>query len=154
MSLTEAPREAIVIDVALDAPPDRVWRALTEPEWVARWLGEADIAGVSGQRFSLKSSGAVGEGPVECEVIDAEPDRRLSYRWRAEASGGMAALDTVVTWVLEPTPDGGTRLRLVHDGFPITLTQAPAVLAPTVKAQTNKAVRAANDNGRILAWAA
>jgi uncharacterized protein YndB with AHSA1/START domain len=143
MTPTAAPTEAIVIDVTLDAPPGRVWRALTEPALVARWLGEAGIEARTGRRFSLRPGGAAGEGPVECEVIEAEEDRLLSYRWRAEAAGGLAALDTVVTWVLDPTPDGGTRLRLVHDGFPITRA-APAATAAAP----------ANDNGRILAWAA
>ena len=31
--------------------------------------------------------------------------------------GTVRPLDTVVTWTLTPSPDGGTHLRLVHDGF-------------------------------------
>jgi uncharacterized protein YndB with AHSA1/START domain len=76
-----------------------------------------------------------GPAPVACEVVEVEPHRMLSYCWRAGGEG-PAALDTVVTWILDLTPDDGTRLRLAHDGFPITL-QRPAF---------------ANDNGRTLSW--
>jgi uncharacterized protein YndB with AHSA1/START domain len=116
-------QDAIVIDVALDAPPGLVWRALTEPALVARWLGANDVEARIGRRFTVEPT--AGEPPVDCEVIEVEPDRRLSYRWR-DGGEGAAALDTVVTWVLDPTPDGGTRLRLVHDGFPIILQQPAA----------------------------
>jgi uncharacterized protein YndB with AHSA1/START domain len=133
------PTEAIILEVALEAPPRLVWRALTEPEILARWLGETDLEAKAGCRFALRTD-AKAPAPIDGEVIEADPERRLSYRWREAGAGGGQALDSVVTWILEPTADGGTRLRLVHDGFPITLRQ-PA--------------RAANDNGeRMLAWAA
>jgi uncharacterized protein YndB with AHSA1/START domain len=102
-----------------------------------------------GVRFELKPDGVIGDRPIDCEVLEAEPHRRLSYRWRADGQGGQAALDTVVTWILDATPDGGTRLRLVHEGFPIVVAQPARVpsLSPTSRL-------AANDNQRSLAWAA
>lgn len=131
--------DAILIEARLDEPPALVWRALTEPELMARWLGESDIEAVVGRRFALRPGGAA---VVACEVIEAEPDRLLSYRWRAEGEG-QAALDTVVTWILEPTAEGGTRLRLVHDGFPIVVEQgaratAAAHRSPSGAAQFRK----------------
>ena len=117
-------QDTIIIDVALDAPPGLVWRALTEPALVARWLGANDVEARLGHRFTLEPT--AGKPTVDCEVIGVEPDRLLSYRWREAGEGAAAALDTVVTWVLDPTPEGGTRLRLVHDGFPITLQQPAA----------------------------
>jgi uncharacterized protein YndB with AHSA1/START domain len=120
-------QDAIVIDVALDAPPDLVWRALTEPELVARWLGATDVEARIGRRFTVEP--AAGKPPVDCEVIEVEPERLLSYRWREGGEGRAAALDTVVTWVLDATPDGGTRLRLVHDGFPIVVARPAHTVA-------------------------
>jgi uncharacterized protein YndB with AHSA1/START domain len=113
----------ILLEAALDQPPALVWRALTEPALVARWLGEGEIEARVGRRFTLRPDGAPGGETIACEVLEAEPGRRLSYRWRGEGEG-PGALDTVVTWILEPTAEGGTRLRLVHDGVPI-LVQAP-----------------------------
>lgn len=134
------PTEAIILDVALDAPPRLVWRALTEPAILARWLGETDLRAKPGRRFLLRAHDKAAT-PIDGEVIEAEPERRLSYRWREE--GGGQALDSVVTWILEPMEGGGTRLRLVHDGFPIALKQ-PALASG----------RPVNDNQRSLAWAA
>ena len=62
-----------------------------------------------------------------------------------------SVLDTVVTWILEPTAEGGTRLRLVHDGFPIVVQQ-PATTP--VRETTNARLTCANDNARSLKWAA
>jgi uncharacterized protein YndB with AHSA1/START domain len=120
--MTIAATGAILIEARLDEPPALVWRALTEPELMARWLGEGDVEAVVGRRFVVRPGGAAGQAPVDCEVVEAEPERLLSYRWRADGEG-TAALDTVVTWILEPTAEGGTRLRLVHDGFPIVVEQ-------------------------------
>lgn len=143
--------DAIILETALDQPPELVWRALTEPALVARWLGVADIRAVVGGRFALTPGGAAGDKPVDCEVIEAEPDRLLSYRWRAGGEGGAEALDTVVTWILEPTADGGTRLRLVHDGFPIVVRQPAATPA---RETTHARAICANDNARSFKWAA
>jgi uncharacterized protein YndB with AHSA1/START domain len=152
--------------VALDAPPDLVWRALTEPALVARWLGANDVEARIGRRFTLAPT--AGKPPVDCEVIEVERDRLLSYRWREGGEGAAAALDTVVTWVLDPAPDGGTRLRLVHDGFPIVLQQ-PALASiardppPPAGAGgrrrrsdegSRRPVRMAVSNQGRLAWAA
>jgi uncharacterized protein YndB with AHSA1/START domain len=116
--------ETLIYEVRLDEPPALVWRALTEPGLLARWLGDSDFDAHVGRRFQLRPGGAAGAGPVEGEVIEAETERLLSYRWRADTSG-PAPLDTVVTWILEPTAEGGTRLRMVHDGFPIVV-ESPA----------------------------
>ena len=140
--------DALIIEVALDQPPELVWRALTEPALVARWLGVSDIRAVVGERFALKPGGPAGDTSIDCEVIEAEPDHLLSYRWRASGDGKAEALDTVVTWILEPTAEGGTRLRLVHDGFPIVVQQP----ASTPVRETTHAC--ANDNGWSLKWAA
>ena len=44
--MTDRDREDIVVECTLDAPPEKVWRALTEPDLVAAWLlPEGDYAG-------------------------------------------------------------------------------------------------------------
>jgi uncharacterized protein YndB with AHSA1/START domain len=143
--------DAIIIEAALDAPPERVWRVLTEPALVARWLGVNDIRAVVGERFDVKPGGPAGDAPIACEVLEADPHRRLSYRWRG-GDGEAAVLDTVVTWILEPTAEGGTRLRLVHDGFPIVVQQLAAT--PGREPPHARLTTGANDNARSLKWAA
>lgn len=146
----------IIYEVRLDEPPRLVWRALTEPELLARWLGEGNFAAEIGRRFSLRPGGAAGDSAIDGEVVAAEAERLLSYRWRAEAEG-QAALDTTVTWILEPTAEGGTRLRLVHDGFPIVVESPAAVRSAQVASLPSHRARRAptqSHSQRSLKWAA
>jgi uncharacterized protein YndB with AHSA1/START domain len=105
--------EDIVLDYDLDAAPDKVWRAITQPELVAAWLGPNNIAPEVGRRFVVEPT---PDKPVDCEVLESEPDRRLSYRWR-EADELGRVVDSTVIFEVTPTPRGGSHLRLVHSGF-------------------------------------
>jgi len=119
--------ETIVVDYVLDEPPHKVWRALTEPELVAAWLAPNDIRADLGHRFQVETTAEPGSaGAVQCEVLAIEPDRSISYSWR-EAREEGPALDSRVTWIITPTFDGGTHLRLVHDGFALTSGRALAL---------------------------
>jgi uncharacterized protein YndB with AHSA1/START domain len=101
----------IRVDEFLAHPPARVWRALTDPDLLARWLMPNDFRPAVGHAFTFRTDPQPGfDGVVHCEVLALEPERRLCISWR----GGP--LDTTVTWTL--VPEGrGTRLFLVHDGF-------------------------------------
>jgi len=105
--------EDIVLDYDLDEAPEKVWRALTRPELVAAWLGPNDIAAKVGRRFALEPA---PDKPVDCEVLEAVPERRLSWLWReADERGGT--VESTVTFEVTPTPLGGSHLRLIHSGF-------------------------------------
>jgi uncharacterized protein YndB with AHSA1/START domain len=89
-------------------PPERVWRALTDPAELGAWLMPADFAALAGHRFTFDARPDMGI--IDGEVLDAEPPRLLRCRW----SGVFG--ETVVTFTL--TPDGeGTRLRVTHAGW-------------------------------------
>jgi uncharacterized protein YndB with AHSA1/START domain len=104
-------RAAIEVDEYLPHPPARVWRALTDPDRLARWLMPNDFAPVVGHRFTFRTHPRPGfDGIVHCEVLTVEHERLLRWAWR----GGT--LDTTVTWHLA-AEGRGTRLFLRHDGF-------------------------------------
>ncbi len=93
----------ITVDQFVAAPPERVWRGLTDPEQLARWWVPGDIAPVVGHRFHLRMP---GWGEVPCEVRTVEPPELLVYTFA----------DWTLTWHL--VPEGtGTRLLLEHSGF-------------------------------------
>jgi uncharacterized protein YndB with AHSA1/START domain len=126
--------DTVLIECDLPEPPEKVWRALTEPHVLAKWLMPNDMRPEVGTRFSFRREGAaVGEGAsIDCKILESAPNRRLRYSWRdrgrgdeagRERSGSEAeglSLDSVVTFELSPTPTGGTHLRLIHSDFAIT----------------------------------
>lgn len=102
--MTETETAAIHVDQFLPQPPARVWRAITDPDMVARWWVVGDIAPIVGHRFTL-DMGPWGKAP--CEVLEVVEGERLVYtfteRW-------------TLTWRLVPE-GSGTRLFLDHTGF-------------------------------------
>ena len=103
---------AIRVDEFLPYPPTRVWRALTDPERLARWLMPNDFQPTVGHRFTFRTDPVPPDfdGVVHCEVLAIEPTRLLRISW---TSGDLR---TTVTWRLEPEGTG-TRLFLDHEGF-------------------------------------
>ena len=92
-------------------PPEKVWRALTNPSALAQWLMPNNFEPRVGHKFEFRTKPAPGfDGIVHCEVLELNPPKRLVYSW----SGG--GLHTQVVWTLEVAPEG-TKLRLDHTGF-------------------------------------
>jgi len=104
---------SLTMEFDLPHAPAKVWRALTEPELVGKWLMTTDMKLALGQPFTFKMQAQPGwDGVVHCEMKEIEPHKRLRYTW------GSMGLETVVTWTLAPTSKGGTLLRLEQSGFP------------------------------------
>jgi uncharacterized protein YndB with AHSA1/START domain len=106
--------ETLSLEFDLKHPPEKVWRALTEPALLAEWLLPAiGLKLEPGAAFTFKTDPHPGwDGTVSCRFLEVEPKRRLSYSWVA----GEAWIDTVVTFTLTPTATG-TRLSVVQSGF-------------------------------------
>jgi len=121
--------EDVVVECALDAPPQKVWRALTVPALVAAWLMPGEVDARPGARFGFDGAASGRPGPIDCRVLDAEPHRLLRYSWREHDAG--RTIDSVVTFELDPDGRGGTRLRIVHGDFVATPSAANAN-APTM----------------------
>jgi uncharacterized protein YndB with AHSA1/START domain len=104
--------ESISFEFDLHHPPEKVWRALTDPALLAEWLlPVVDLRLEPGAAFTFKTQAYPGwDGTVNCRFVEIEPQRKLSYTWT------VPFLDTVVTFTLTPTASG-TRLSLVQTGF-------------------------------------
>jgi uncharacterized protein YndB with AHSA1/START domain len=105
--------ESLSLEFELNHPPEKVWRALTDPVLLAQWLLPViDLELEPGAAFTFKTDPHPGwDGVVICRMLEIEPHRKLSYTW---VVGDM--LRTVVTFTLTPT-ENGTRLSLVQSGF-------------------------------------
>jgi uncharacterized protein YndB with AHSA1/START domain len=104
--------ESLAFEFDLKHSPQKVWRALTDPELLGEWLlPVAGIALAPGTAFTFRTQPYPGwDGTVSCRLLEIEPQRKLSYTW------SVPGLDTVVTFTLTPTATG-TRLSLVQSGF-------------------------------------
>jgi uncharacterized protein YndB with AHSA1/START domain len=112
----------ILAVVEIAAPPERVFRALTDPGEITRWWGsettyrtthhEADLK--VGGRWKSTGRGADGTAfNVGGKFLEIDAPRKLVMTWVADWDGGNP---TQVTYRLEPV-EGGTRLTVRHEGF-------------------------------------
>ncbi|MBP1097273.1 SRPBCC family protein [Bradyrhizobium diazoefficiens] len=87
----DRPDEALMLEYDFDAPPAKVWRAVTIPALRERWLPDCDLAGAEPE------STIAGE-EVRYRLRDSEPPFRESH----------------VIFRIEPNGDGGTRFRIIQ----------------------------------------
>jgi uncharacterized protein YndB with AHSA1/START domain len=106
--VTNAAAEVLRVVVERDVPfpPEKIWRALTQPQLLEEWLMKNDFKPVVGHDFKFRADW----GSVDCQVKAVEPNKTLSYSW------GAFGLESLVTWTLTPTSTG-THLRMEHSGF-------------------------------------
>jgi uncharacterized protein YndB with AHSA1/START domain len=93
MSLTKTAGpadERLVFECDLDAPPEKVWRAVTVPGLRERWLPGATLA--------------------DLEPVTVVPGEEVRYRMREDTP----PFESTVSFEIEANDDGGTRLRIVH----------------------------------------
>jgi uncharacterized protein YndB with AHSA1/START domain len=86
----------LTLEYDLDAPPEKVWRALTVPDLVTEWLG-TDEAGSP-------------DDTIGYELVEAEPFSRVRYAWH-DGQGGPPGEVIFEIW---PDGEGQTRFRLTH----------------------------------------
>ena len=97
---------SVVVEREMPFPPEKLWRALTQPHLIEEWLMKNDFEPIVGHRFNLRADW----GAVDCQVLAVEPNKTLSYTW------GSFGLESIVTWTLTPTSTG-THLHMEQTGF-------------------------------------
>ena len=105
--------KSVVIERELPHQPEKVWRALTQPDLIQEWLMKNDFQPAVDHRFTLSGDW----GAAECRVVAMEPHKTLSYTWSA------FGLESLVTWTLTPN-ENGTHLRMEQSGFRADQEQA------------------------------
>lgn len=104
--------ESISLEFDVHHSPEKVWRALTDPDLLAEWLlPVSDVKLEPGAAFTFTAQPQPDwDGIVHCRFLAIETHRKLSYTWV------VGDIDTVVTFTLTPT-ESGTRLSIVQSGF-------------------------------------
>ena len=134
--------DAVLAEVFIAAPPERVFQAITDPQQMPLWWGQKGLYRVTEWKADVRTGGhwrSDGVGAdghtfnVQGEYLEVEPPRLLVHTWIASYS---PALKTVVRWELEargvhnlhnagPKKAGtGTFVKIRHDGFAGNVEQA------------------------------
>jgi len=120
--------DAIVSEIQISAPPERIFEALTDPAQLQRWFTNPECpvklwkmdARVGGQYSYSTAKGSVvvnGTSEFEChgEILEYDPPRLLAYTWFGNWHDDVK-IRTVVRWDL--TPKGsGTHVKVTHSGL-------------------------------------
>ena len=120
--------DAIVSEIDITAPPDRVFQALTDSEQLVRWFTDASCPvkfwhmearkGGSYSYVTVKGNFEVnGVSEFECqgEILEIDPPRRLVYTWIANWHADKQR-KTIVRWELTPA-GAGTHVKVTHSGL-------------------------------------
>jgi uncharacterized protein YndB with AHSA1/START domain len=121
---TASNTDRIERSVVINAPRERVWRALSNAEDFGTWFG----ANLHGQRFATgqRARGQITRPGYEHVYFDVviermEPQELLSYRWHPYAVDPTVDYTkerpTLVTFTLKDAPGNGTLLTVVESGF-------------------------------------
>ena len=65
----------VVVEREFPFPPEKLWRALTQPHLIEEWLMKNDFDATVGHRFNLRGEWG---GVLDCEVLTVEPHKTLS----------------------------------------------------------------------------
>ncbi len=85
----------LVFETVLDAPPEKIWRALTIPEFRDRWLQPPD--------------------GVNLHLVNVNAHSLLTYSWQERRDGDESGMEqSFVTIELTPNENGTTGFRLTH----------------------------------------
>lgn len=103
----------IIKEVLLDAPPQRVWKAITDKNEMKQWYFDLkEFKPEVGFEFQFAMQHEGRNWVHLCRITEAVPNKKLSHTWRYEGIPG----DTLLTFEL--IPEGNkTRLKLTHSGL-------------------------------------
>ena len=97
-------------EVLLDAPPEEVWEALTDPEQLEEWFANE-------VEFDVERGGVFrwDDGDVRYAVVEeVDPPRRFGFRWL-----DVDEAESEVVFDLEETP-GGTRVTVRESSYDVS----------------------------------
>jgi uncharacterized protein YndB with AHSA1/START domain len=119
---------AHIYEIFVKATPERVWQAITDPEYTTRYFHATAIESAftpgAGYRYVM----ADGRDAVEGVVEHADPPKRLVMTWHTLYDEALAAEPpSRVEWQLAPANDDGTVTRVTLRHF--DLARSPGTWA-------------------------
>lgn len=115
--MTPDPKPRLVYQIIIKAPQQRVWDAITLPEFTSRYYYggtlKTDLTLGSPFTYHMPNGATIIEG----EVVACEPPNRLVHTYHSLWPPMNKDAPTKVTWELETMPGGVTRVTVVHEDF-------------------------------------
>lgn len=121
-------QDAIVSEIQINAPAERIFKALTDAAELKRWFTNPECpvkswqmdARVGGSYSYATEKGSIvvnGVNEFKCqgEILECDPPRVLVYTWIASWHDDTSKR-TVVRWELAPKR-GGTHVKVTHSGL-------------------------------------
>ncbi|MBW8636756.1 polyketide cyclase [Hoeflea sp. WL0058] len=102
----QTPQNELVFEYSLDAPPEKVWRAISLQEYRAEWLPNCDLD--------------------ETQPMAETPGEEIIFRMRED---GPPSASSTVTFQIRSDVRGGTRLRIIHKAPEARAGRKPPVAA-------------------------
>ena len=122
-------RDAVITEIFIAAPAERVFQSLTTREQALQWGSNPDFETTQwemdprrGGKWAfvareLKGSGKHANADLvhHGEILEFDPPRVLEYTWFASWHSDPLHR-TIVRWELSPAP-GGTQVKVTHSGL-------------------------------------
>lgn len=104
--------DTIHLEFTYNAPVERVWQALTEPDQIREWCYDVPaFAAQEGAEFEFRKLGRKRMFLHRCKILEAKDKVRLQYTWTYP---DLNIGESLVTWELIPR-GSVTSVRLVHE---------------------------------------
>ena len=101
-----------VYHVFIRATPERIWNAITKPEFTEQYFHGVRMELRDGRRWSSLTDGRAWDEAI----IEEDPPHRLVHEWLSGYDPELAAEEpSRVTWQIEPRGEGMSLLTVVHD---------------------------------------
>jgi uncharacterized protein YndB with AHSA1/START domain len=95
-------------------PPEKIWRALTDPVALGEWLMETDFVPEVGRTFTMWCDDREGGTDTYiCTLLEYDPPNRMLWSWVLDGSQDQG--DTYVEFKVEAVASG-TRVTITHTG--------------------------------------
>ena len=105
--------EPFVIERLLNAPIEKVWKAITDKEQMKQWYFDLpDFKPEPGFEFQFEGGDKDNIYVHLCKVTEVIPGKKLQHSWRYKGYEG----NSFVTWELF-AEGNQTRLKLTHEGL-------------------------------------
>ena len=102
----------ITVQYTINAPADKVWKALTDKNEMKSWYFDIqDFVLKTGEEFNFYEPGGAGKYHHHGKIVEIIPGERLKHTW---SYPDFSELKTIVTWELLPV-NGSTLVKLTHD---------------------------------------